>query len=119
MENDFPKIIITIYHQCDNQWQIYHVLASFRNTSILNRNNTGIDTADSALIRIFDEDNINVKYEVDKKDVIVNKEVDDKISSVPITELQKKYGKNNVFQVKSIDKFKFGTELDHIKVGAI
>jgi hypothetical protein len=35
-----------------------------------------------------------------------------------MTELQTKYGRDNVYQVKSIDIFNFDEELDHVKIGA-
>lgn len=113
----FPKQDITIYHLENKKWIRYNVIASFRNTSILNRNKNGVSTSDNCLIRIFDED--KQVFKVDKQDVIVNQKVNDDILETPLTILQSKYGKNNVYQVKSVDVFKFGEELDHTKIGCV
>ena len=42
---------ITIYHKSGSSWVRYNLEASFRNTSVLNRNKTGVSTSDNALIR--------------------------------------------------------------------
>ena len=114
---DFPKQEITIFHLEDKKWIRYNVIASFRNTSILNRNKNGVSTSDTCLIRIFDED--KQIFKVDKQDVIVNKKVSDDIVETPLTYLQNKYNKNNVYQVKSVDIFRFGFDLDHTKIGCV
>ena len=115
---------ITIYHQNDDkQWVRYHTTASVRNTSIRNRTTTGVSTVDNALIRIFDVDGYNNTYFIKKGDVVVKNRVIDDVLNAPVTELRKKYGDSNVYQVKSIDEFVFKDqsikELQHIKVGAI
>lgn len=115
---------ITIYHLQDKKWKRYIVQnASVRNTSIINRNKTGLSNVDNALIRIFDIDKYGVNYCVSKDDVIVNKPVNDEIIFSPLNELRNKYGKENVYQVKSIDVFKFNDketkDFQHIKIGAI
>lgn len=114
---DFPTQKITIYHKADNIWNRYVVEASYRNTSILNRNKSGSNSTDNALIRIFDVSG----YNVSKGDIIVNKSVDDEIKSTPLTELSAKYGTENVHKVTSIDKFIFDDEdlPNHIKLGCI
>ena len=109
---------ITIYHKSGNSWVRYNVKASFRNTSILNRNKTGVSTSDNALIRVFDVLGYESTWNCEKGDVVVNKSVTDNITTTPLTTLQTKYGANNVYQVQSIDKNVFGEELDHIKIGA-
>lgn len=119
---DFPTQKITIYHKnSENKWDKYVKEASYRNTSILNHNKNGKDSTDNALMRIFDVEEYNFKWFVEKDDVIVNKEVEDKIERVPLTELSKKYGTQNVHKVTSIDKFIFDDEdlPNHIKIGAI
>ena len=114
---------ITLYHKTNDGYVIYPLIASYRGTSILNRNTTGVNTTDSILIRIFFKD--NNAFEISKDDVIVNQHIDDTIvdNTIPLTQLQSKYGKENVFKVRSIDKFKFDdndlSELNHIKVGLI
>ncbi len=114
---------ITLYHKTNNGIVRYPLIASYRGTSILNRNTTGVNTTDSILIRIFFKD--NNAFEISKDDVIVNQLVSDTITdnTIPLTQLQSKYGKENVFKVRSIDKFKFDdndlSELNHIKVGLI
>lgn len=120
MKNDFPKQPITIYHyDKDNKtYERYVKEASFRQTSILNRNKTGTTNYDNVLIRIFDVDGYKNTWEIAKGDVIVDKEVDDVVLTTPLTDLQKKYGVDSVFQVSSIDKNIYGIELDHIKIGA-
>lgn len=115
---------ITIYHQNeDKQWVRYHTTASVRNTSIRNRTTTGVSTLDNTLIRIFDVEGYNNTYFIKKGDVVVKNRVLDDVLSAPITELRKKYGDDQVYQVKSIDEFIFKDqsikELQHIKVGAI
>lgn len=115
---------ITIYHQNeDKQWEIYHTTASVRNTSIRNRTTTGVSTLDNALIRIFDVGGYNNTYFIKKGDIVVKNKVYDDVLNAPVTELRKKYGDSNVYQVKSIDEFIFKDQsikdLQHIKVGAI
>lgn len=114
---------ITIYHKDKNGWTRYPIKnASVRNTSIRNRTTTGISDVDNALIRIFDADGYNKNYFVTKDDVIVALSVNDDIELAPLTELRKKYGKENVYQVYSVDKFIFKDnsikDLQHIKIGA-
>ena len=121
--NDFPMRKITIYHKkVENKvttYERYVLDASYRNTSIQNRNKTGVSTTDTALIRIFDIKGYNNTWYIEKDDVIVNKEVTDIIEgTTPITQLSKKYGRDNIHEVVSIDKFIFGEDLDHIKIGA-
>ena len=122
-ENDKPKKKITIYHKkVENKvttYERYVLDASYRNTSIQNRNTTGVSNTDNALIRFFDVKGYNNTWYIEKDDVIVNKEVTDEIEgTAPITQLSKKYGRDNIHEVVSIDKFIFGEELDHIKIGA-
>lgn len=114
---------ITIYHKENNGWIRYNITkASVRNTSVRNRTNTGVSDVDNALIRIFDVDGYGKTYFVTKGDVIVSLLVQDDVKSAPITELRKKYGEENVYQVNSVDKFIFKDqeikELQHIKIGA-
>ncbi len=113
---------ITIYHKEDNEFQRYNLEASFRNTSILNRNKTGVSTSDNALIRVFDVNGYNNTWKCQKGDVIVGDSVSDDVKIAPLSELSKKYGRDNVFEVTSIDKFIFNNsnikELNHIKIGA-
>ena len=123
MEEDFPTQDITIYHKSDkNTWDRYIKEASYRNTSILNRNKNGENGTDNALIRIFDIKDYNSKWFVNSGDIMVNKEIDATVEgSTPITQLSKKYGKDNVHKVTSIDKFILDDEdlPNHIKIGAI
>ena len=122
MPNDILQDI-TLYHKTDDGYVRYPLIASYRGTSILNRNTTGVNTTDSILIRIFFDK--NSAFEISKDDVIVNQLVNDTIldNTIPLTQLQNSYGKENVFKVKSIDKFKFDdndiSDLNHIKVGLI
>lgn len=114
---------ITIYHKQDNSWVKYHVNdASVRNVYSINHNNTGVDSVDSATIRIFDVDGYKNTYFVENGDVIVDLLVEDDIVSAPITELRKKYGKESVYQVTSVAKYIFKDDsikdLQHIKIGA-
>lgn len=114
---------ITLYHKTQNGYVRYPLIASFRGTSIKNRNTTGEDSTDSVLIRIFYIN--NEPFEVSKDDVVVNMSVNDNITdnTIPLTQLQASYGKENVFKVKSIDKFKFDDpdiqELNHTKLGLV
>lgn len=121
---DFPMQKITIYHKNGTEWDRYVKNASYRNTSILNRNKNGSNSTDNALIRIFDIEGYNMTWFVLKDDVIVNMEVKDEIEgNTPITQLSNKYGKDNVHKVVSIDKFIFEDteieELNHIKLGCV
>lgn len=57
-------------------------------------------------------------------DIIINGVVEDEIqTTTPNTELSKKYGKDNVFKVKSINLLIFDDddieELNHVKLGCI
>ena len=114
---------ITIYHKENSNWVRYSKRASVRDTSIRNRTNTGKTDLDNALIRIFDVEGYGITYNVVKDDVIVRGNVSDGIISAPLTELRVKYGKDNVYLVRSIDKFIFedgsNKDLQHIKIGAI
>jgi molybdopterin-binding protein len=110
---------ITIYHKSGSSWIRYNKEASFRQTSIVNRNKNGTETSDNVLLRLFDVAGYKTTWNISKGDIIVDMEVTDTITSAPLTELQTKYGKESVYQVKSIDKNIFSTELDHIKVGCI
>ena len=120
---DFPLQKITIYHKkVENKittYERYVINASYRNTSIKNRNTVGVSNTDNTLIRIFDLNGYNNIWYIDKDDIIVNQEVNDNIQGTsPIMQLSDKYGFDNVHKVVSIDKFIFGEELDHIKIGA-
>lgn len=121
--DDFPTQKITIYHKNKNRWDRYVKEASYRNTSILNRNKNGSNSTDKALIRIFDVRGYGTTWFAMKDDVIVNCEVNDRIDSTPITYLSEKYGKDNVHKIVSVDRFVFKDEdigeLEHIKVGAV
>lgn len=114
---------ITLYHKTNDGIIRYPLIASYRGTSILNRNTTGVTTTDSVLIRIFYA--YNDTFEISKDDVIVNQLVTNTFidSTIPLTQLQNLYGKENVFKVRSIDKFNFDDtdlqELNHVKVGLI
>ena len=114
---------ITLYHKTNDGIIRYPLIASYRGTSILNRNNTGTNNSDSILIRIFYAN--NNAFNISKDDVIVNQLVNDNIidNTIPLTQLQNSYGKENVFKVRSIDIFKFDDtdldELNHVKVGLI
>ena len=120
---DFPMQKITIYHKkVENKvttYERYVKEASYRNTSIKNRTATGVSNSDNALIRIFDIKEYKNIWYIEKGDIIVNKEVEDEIEGTsPITQLSNKYGRENVQEIISKDEFIFGTELDHIKLGA-
>lgn len=121
--DDFPIQNITIYHKNGSKWDRYVKEASYRDTSILNHNKNGSSSTDNVLIRIFDIEEYNSKWFVEKGDIIVNKEVDDIIENTPLTQLSSKYGTQNVHKVTSIDKFIFNDEdiedLNHIKLGCI
>ena len=60
--------------------------------------------------------------ECSKGDVIVALNTNYEVIKVPLTELREKYGKEYVYEVSSIDIFKFENanvrELNHIKIGA-
>lgn len=113
---------ITIYHKEGTDYIRYNKVASVRNTSYLNRNKTGVQTADNALIRVFDTKEYNNTWKCQKGDIIVSKKVLDNVVKAPLTELREKYGKEYVYEVSSIDIFDFDNddllELNHIKIGA-
>lgn len=122
--SDFPIQEITIYHKNDKKWDRYIKEASYRNTSIMNRNKNGSSSSDNALIRIFDIEGYNLSWFAQKDDIIVNAKVEDEIEgNTPITQLSNKYGKDNVHKITSIDKFIFNDEdieeLKHIKLGCV
>lgn len=111
---------ITIY-QKETPFTRYNIRASVRNTSIHNRNTTGVMTADNALIRVFDVDGYNSTWRCKKGDIVVLKSVSDGIEKAPLTELKNKYGKEYVIEVASIDEFIFDNPdirvINHIKIG--
>ena len=113
---------ITIYHKTSDNWTRYNLAnVSVRNTSYLNRNNTGVNTTDNALIRVFDTDGYNNTWKCEKGDVIVLKSVSDNIIKAPLTEMREKYGKSQVVEVTSVEPFIFKDsdlkEINHIKIG--
>ena len=113
---------ITIYHKTSDNWTRYNLAnVSVRNTSYLNRNNTGVNTTDNALIRVFDTDGYNNTWKCEKGDVIVLKSVSDNIIKAPLTEMREKYGKSIVIEVSSVEPFIFNDidlkEINHIKIG--
>lgn len=111
---------ITIYRK-ETPFTRYNIRASVRNTSILNRNTTGLDKADTALIRVFDVDGYNTTWTCKKGDVVVLQAVTDAIEKAPTTELKNKYGKEKVIEVASIDEFIFDNPdirvINHVKIG--
>lgn len=144
--DDFPTQTITIYHKNEkSEYERYEKEASFRNTSMLNREKYGFNSTDKALIRIFDvlgyNKSIHIKnnsailncplncflgetWKIQKGDVIVNGIVKDKIeTTAPATELSKRYGQENVFKVNSINILIYNDEdleeLNHVKLGCI
>lgn len=121
---DFPLRKITIYHKDGVKWNRYVVEASYRNNSILNHNKHGENTTDNVLIRIFDKKGYNADWFISESDIIVNKEVEDEIEdNTPNTQLSKKYGKENVHKVMSINDLTFDDEdleeLNHVKIGCV
>ena len=113
---------ITIYHKIKDGYVRYNKEESVRNTSYLNRNKTGVSTSDNALIRVFDSAGYKNTWDCSKGDVIVALNTNYEVIKAPLTELREKYGKEYVYEVSSIDIFKFKNanvrELNHIKIGA-
>lgn len=111
---------ITIYHKNGSSYERYNLTASLRNTSILNRNNVGVEQADNGIVRVFDTKGYNKSWKCEKGDIVVSLNVTDE-AKAPLTELSKKYGKQNVYEVSSIDVFDFKDkrveQLNHIKIG--
>ncbi len=103
---------ITIYHKVDKNYVKTALKGTFRNTSIRNRTQSGINTTDKGLVRVFEN------IEVASEDIVVNKLVED-TENISLTSLKEKYGIHNVFLVKSVDYFMVGTKLDHVKIGLI
>lgn len=112
---------VTIYHKENNNWVRYNKKASVRNTSYLNRNTTGTQTSDNALIRFFDIEEYNITYKIQKGDIIYSGVTEYEIIKAPLTELRELYGKEKVFEVSSVEEFIFDDldlkEINHIKVG--
>lgn len=121
--DEFPKQKITIYHKSESGYDRFGVDASFRHTSILNHNKNGYDSVDNVLIRVFDIKGYNSVWHATKGDIIVDKEIADEINgTTPYTQLSKKYGRDSVYEITSVDKYIFDdqdlVELNHIKIGA-
>ena len=112
MKKIFTEQDITIYHKVAKNYIKMNLKGSFRGTSIRNRTQSGVNTTDNGLVRIFED------IEVASEDIVVNKFVED-IENISLTMLKEKYGKHNVFLVKSVDYFMVGTKLDHVKIGII
>lgn len=112
---------ITIYHKSGNEYIRYNIQASVRRTAYLNRNNTGVNSTDTALIRVFDIDGYNSMWRCEKGDVIVLKSVNNEIVNAPLTELIREYGKSDVVEVSSVEPFIFDNldikKINHIKIG--
>lgn len=112
---------ITIYNKDTNGWTRYNIKASVRFTSYKNRNNTGSNITDNALIRVFDVIGYKTTWKCQKGDVIVIGNVSDSITKAPLTEMREKYGKEVVLEVSSIEEFVFDDvdlkEINHIKIG--
>lgn len=122
--SDFPLREITIYHKNNNKWDRYEIEASYRNNYILNHNKNGENSTDDVVVRIFNLEEYGSSWFINVGDIIVNKKVKDEIEgNTPNTQLSKKYGKENVHKVTSINDFTFNDEdikeLEHIKIGAI
>lgn len=144
--SDFPTQKITIYHKNEQgKYERYVKEASFRNTSMLNKDNYGFSSSDKAIIRIFDTKGYNKSifikntismldcplnsflgetWKVQKEDVIVNAEVMDEIvGTAPLTQLGNKYGKENVFKINSLNILIYDDEdlqeLNHVKIGCV
>lgn len=144
--SDFPMQKITIYHKnVQGLYERYVKDASFRNTSMLNKDNYGFSSTDKAVIRIFDVADYNKSihiqntnsvlnfplncflgetWKVQKEDIIVNGIVGDEIvGTAPLTQLSNKYGKENVFKVNSLNIFIYDDEdleeLNHVKIGCV
>ncbi len=144
--SDFPMQKITIYHKNEKgQHERYVKEASFRNTSMLNKDNYGFSSTDKAVIRIFDVKGYNKSihipntnsvlncplnsflgetWKIKKEDVVVNGIVDDEITgAAPLTQLGNKYGKENVFKVNSLNILIHNDEdlqeLNHVKIGCV
>ena len=113
---------ITIYHKEKDTYNRYVIDASVRSTSYKNRNNTGTQTTDNVLIRIFDVDEYNLSFKIEKGDAIYSGESTYEIIKAPLTELRNLYGKEKVYEVSSVEKFIFDDPrikaLNHIKIGA-
>ena len=112
---------ITLYHKETNKYIRYNLTASVRNTSIQNRNNTGVSNVEKAIIRIFDIKGYKHTRNISKGDIIVNKSVKYDIEKAPVTELRQLYGEENVYTINSIDVNIFNDDdlPSHIKIGAI
>lgn len=111
---------ITIFHK-ELSWIKYNIKASVRRTAYRNRNTTGSNDTDTALIRVFNIEGYNNTWSCQKGDVIVLKSVLDSIIKAPLTEMREKYGKENVVEVSSVEPFVFEDEdlkeINHIKIG--
>lgn len=121
--SDFPTRKITICHKKDEGFENFVVDASYRNTLNQTHSKNGENSSNSVLIRIFDVEGYGSKWFVDKGDIIVNREISDKVTKTPLTYLSSKYGSDNVHKVISVSQLIFDDEdieeLNHIKIGAI
>jgi hypothetical protein len=124
IEKSFDKLLqaITIYHKEKDNWIKYNLNASVRNTSNLLRDTTGTQIGDNAIIRIFNVEEYNNTFKIEEGDVIYSGETEYNIIKAPLTELRNLYGKENVYEVRSITKFIFDEpkvkKLNHLKIGA-
>lgn len=112
---------ITIYHKENENWIRYNEIASVRNTNYLNRNRTGVNQTDKVLIRNFNVNEFGSSWKCQIGDIIYSGNTDYNVIKTPLTELRNLYGKENVFEVSSVEKFVFEDdnikELNHIKIG--
>lgn len=120
----FPVQKVTVYHNNGSKWVSNVLVASFRQTSSLNRTERqserqNINQQDVVTVRFFKADNYDGFEEfIANKDVVVSFEVSDEVDR-PLTELQAKYGKDKVFKINGITVNFFDTQLDHVKVECI
>lgn len=119
MSELIPMEKITIYHKSGNEWIRYNKMASVRKSSSVLIENTGANTKEAALIRIFDFDGYKLTWDCEKRDVVVTKDTKYDIKIAPVSELRKECGENNVFEVSSVEPHLYGVELDHIKIRCV
>ena len=99
---------ITIYHNSNNTWIRYNLKASVRNTFNKNRDNTGSNNVNRALIRIFDVKGYKSTYNIQDGDLTDSEKQN--LSDL-LKNLEKEKNKNIINNKEILDE----NELNQIK----
>ena len=112
---------ITVFFKAKDKIMSKVVTASVRENITNNRSSFGLSESSTVLIRIFSTMDYLETWTINNGDIIVRGVANEDINGIdaPMTFLQEKYGKYNVYKVNEVQDNIYGSSLDHIKIGAI